>query len=55
MTNKRIKMNQPLQDIYKGKEIYIYHETFEANPYLIVSYSGDGTKKFKLGKDEFNQ
>jgi len=52
MNEKRIPMDKPLKDIHNGKDIYIYHETFEATPYLIVSYREDGKRKFKLNKSE---
>ena len=50
-------MDKPLIDQYKGKTIYIYHETFSpniGNPYIICSYSDDGSGKFKLNKTELN-
>lgn len=49
---KRIPMDKPLIDTYKERTIYIYHETFEATPYVICSYSEDGRGKFKLNKSE---
>lgn len=37
---------------YKGKKIYICHET---NEYIICSFNTDLTGRFKLSKTEFNK
>jgi hypothetical protein len=52
MEQKSKSMEKPLIDTYNGNTIYIYFETFEANPYVICSYNDNGTKKFKLNKSE---
>ena len=45
-------METPIRELYNNKEIYIYFETFGEGAYVLCSYNDNGTKKFKLNKDQ---